>query len=175
MCWKIRHWNEYNLQCKKYSVQEITLKLFSLKLPNFWLRFLFPLVWWKTTSLWRFRGHSRTKSVGAWVSATLGQDLPWLGLRQPLAALPLLLPCHTEDLGVSLEVACGCVTHFLLPLKCAARMLALPRTIQTSRSPSAPTTSAEVLGRICSLGDKERGENKLLPRNVIHSSLLPNL
>ena len=104
MCWKIRHWNEYNLQCKKYSVQEITLKLFSLKLPNFWLRFLFPLVWWKTTSLWRFRGHSRTKSVGAWVSATLGQDLPYCNF---VFLLILLLPQKSLQLIRTLFTVIG--------------------------------------------------------------------
>lgn len=83
---KIRHYNKYNLQSKNYSVQEITLNIFSLKLPNFWLRFLFPLVWWKTASLWRFRGHSRTKLVGAWVSvsglaALSATSLPHGGLR----------------------------------------------------------------------------------------------
>ena len=92
------------------------VSFWSTWLPNFWLRFLFPLVWWKTTSLWRFRGHSRTKSVGAWVSATLGQDLPWLGLRQPLAALPLLLPCHTEDLGPAQGL--GALWHQIQNNKC---------------------------------------------------------
>lgn len=40
-------------------------------------------------------------------------------------------------------------------MKCAARMLALPRIVQTSWSPSAPTTSAEILCRICTLEKKK--------------------
>lgn len=163
MCWKIRHWNEYNLQPKNYSVQEITLKFFSLKLPNFWLKFLFPLVWWKTASLWRFWGHSRTKSVGAWVSAT------------GLAALSLLLPCHTEDLGVSLEVACGCVYPFPPPSEVCCQDISTTKNRSDLLVPLSPHYLCWDSVQNLHPGEKERGENKLLPRNVIHSSHLPNL
>lgn len=111
-CWKVRHCNRHKSQFKNYSVQEATLKIYSIKLPSFQHWLLFPPAWWKLDlPPEALRSASGPCRLGLGVSAS--------PLRRS-GGSPVF-PCHMQDLGASHEVAWAVLTELLLLGSCTSR------------------------------------------------------